>query len=455
MERFHSISEMMEKVAGTFPERPAIIYARHHDKIEITYRKFYEALLTKAEHYTRRNWHCIGMSGQTSPGWILSALSAAMAGKRVVLLDPSLTADEALRIMHETGVDYLYCDDPEKAKSKTIQQEVMNNYHLHEDSTEIECGGDFLFYTSGTTAKDKAVVLSQEALCGSAWNGQQMLACDENDVILSILPLYHVFGFICALLWGFSQGAAIALGRGIRWMHEDPSFYEPTILPLVPGQLKYLLVRGVLDPRLQKVLVGAGPVEKEYLDAVRAKNIDVRFGYGLTETASGLAMSLAGEDPYAMALCPDTKIRVGEDGELFVRTPCMMEGYYHMPEETAEVLQDGELATGDLVRVDDNGRLHITGRKKDILILSDGTKIFCPEEERKLGQLLETQVALALHDDRIVLIALASPMFREKMQERVEEYNKTLPAGQQIEELILRDEPFPRTATGRIKRYLL
>ena len=114
----------------------------------------------------------------------------------------------------------------------------------------------------------------------------------------------------------------------------------------------------------------------------------VSFGYGLTETSSGVAISVKG-DPYAMEVCPDDTITIAEDGEILIEAPtCIMQGYYKRPDATREVLRGGVFHTGDLGMFDENGLLHITGRKKDMLVLPDGTKIFLPEYEAAIMQAL-------------------------------------------------------------------
>lgn len=453
MGKYGNLEEMIRAVSAQHPDRPAVIFTQHHQKVVVTYREFLDALLAKKEHYQSMNWHCVGISGTTSAGLMLSALSGVMAGKRVVMMDPNMTNAEALDVLKDTGVDYFYCDDREKRDA--LQQQKMMNYHLHEEEKETEYGGEFLFYTSGTTDTGKAVILSQQALLAAVEHGQHLLSCGPGDVILSILPLFHVFGFVCSMLWPLSQGAAVAIGS-LRHILSDLDSYEVTIIPLVPLQLQFLLSLGRRSPgKLRSILVGAGPADAKLLRTAMRDGVDVRFGYGMTETASGLAMSLAGEDPLWMTPCEETSFRLGADGELFVRTSQMMDGYYHMPDETHEILSDGELATGDLAEMDERGRIRLTGRKKDILVLPNGTKIFCPSAEKKLARLLDTQVALTMHGSRLVLVVLATRSLEKEIRDKIAAFNQTLAHSRRIQEVILRDEPFPRNSNGKIRRYLL
>ena len=132
------------------------------------------------------------------------------------------------------------------------------------------------------------------------------------------------------------------------------------------------------------VLVGAGPANEQTLAAAKEKGIEVRFGYGLTETSSGVAIS-CGENPFAMSVCPDDTITLADDGEVLVKADeCMMKGYYKNPEATKEVLINGILHTGDLGKFDEDGNLYITGAKKIFSCLKTATRFSCPNGKKNL-----------------------------------------------------------------------
>jgi long-subunit acyl-CoA synthetase (AMP-forming) len=315
--------------------------------------------------------------------------------------------------------------------------------------------GRILFFTSGTTEQAKAVVLTDHSLCQSAWNGSAKLPLTPDDRLLCLLPLSHVFGFVCGLLWGLSCGACVSLGRGARHYLDDCDFYRPTAVSVVPMLLGFLLQQKCVNPELRLILVGAGDCAPELLRAATDLGLHVSFGYGLTETSSGVAISVQG-DPYAMEVCPDDTITLADDGEILIQAPtCMMQGYYKRPDATRAVLRDGVLHTGDLGCFDEDGRLHITGRKKDMLVLSDGTKIFLPEYESALMQTLEhMELAVVLKGGRPALIYCGSGDASTVM-EKLRPLMRRQPRGKQIAEVVFTDEPLPRTQTGKIKRWEL
>ena len=221
----------------------------------------------------------------------------------------------------------------------------------------------------------------------------------------------------------------------------------------MPLLLGFLLKAGALGGGLRLILVGAGDCPEPLLRAAAATGARVCFGYGLTETSSGVALNLGGGDPYAMEICPDYTVTVADDGELLLSAPpCMMQGYYKRPEDTAAVLRDGVLHTGDLGRIDENGRLHVTGRKKDILVLSDGTKLFLPEYEAALSAALGTaELAVTLRGGRPVLVLCGSD--KKAAEAALRPVMARLPRGQQLADIVLTDKPLPRTATGKIQRW--
>ena len=286
-----------------------------------------------------------------------------------------------------------------------------------------------------------------------------MLPCGEDDVILCILPVAHVFGFVCSMLWGLTYGATIALGRGIRHLVDDPALFKPTILPAVPSLISGMVITGSLNPELKVALIGAAPCTSKVTDALKAMGIKVYIGYGLTETSSGIAITQDTDEPGALYPCPGADIRIEDDGEITVATPCMMEGYIG----DEPMFDEDRFFTGDLGWFDDKGRLHLRGRKKDVLLLPDGSKIFCPEYEEDIAVRSGfTDLGVTAKNGRAVLIAGQSSCssgdaesIKKNLLSSVEEFNRTLPRAQQIYDVIFTEEALPRTATGKLKRYAL
>ena len=438
--RFDSFEHLLSHFALSTPDAPALRY----EGTTLSFAALFQSVQKRAEELRKGGKSCLGVLCDGSLENVIEIFAASLAGLQIVLLDASLEADVLKTLIRYTDVDLLWGDE-----------ELCDELSLAVMAGVKDGRGKILFFTSGTTERAKAVVLTDRSLCQSAWNGSAKLPLSPDDTLLCLLPLGHVFGFVCGLLWGLSCGACVALGRGARHYLDDCDFYRPTAVSVVPLLLGFLLKQKCINPELKLVLVGAGDCPPALLQAAGALGIRVSFGYGLTETSSGVAISVSG-DPYAMEVCPDDTITLAEDGEILIEAPsCMMQGYYKRPDATRAVLRHGVFHTGDLGRFDEEGKLHITGRKKDILVLPDGTKIFLPEYESALMQALgHTELAVTLRGERPLLV-YSGEGDREKLREKLGELMRTLPRGQQIADILITDEPLPRTATGKIKRWEL
>ena len=438
--RFDRFSELLAHWAEAAPQAPALRCGGR----SLSFAETWEAVRTRAEALRAEGKTCLGVLADGSLDCVIELFAANLAGMQLVMLDENAPAALLRQLVSYTDVDLLWGDED-------LVEELTPALTGGVDGGE----GKILFCTSGTTERAKAVVLTDHSLCQSAWNGAQKLPLSPTDTLLCMLPLGHVFGFVCGLLWGLSCGACVALGRGARHYIDDCTYYRPTAVSLVPLLLGFLLKQRAVNPELKLILVGAGDCPRALLEAAGALGIRVSFGYGLTETSSGVAISVRG-DPFAMEVCPDDTITLAEDGEILIQAPtCMMQGYYKRPDATAEVLRDGVFHTGDLGRFDEEGRLHITGRKKDMLVLPDGTKIFLPEYEAALMQALgHTELAVTLRDQRPLLIYSGEGSEKEILAKLLPLMTE-LPRGQRLCGVEIVQEPLPRTATGKIKRWEL
>lgn len=441
--RFTSIREMLSYNAGKTPDSPAVYYENEKRLTRLAFTELLALTDREAELQKSGAGTCVAFIPDGSLASLTVFFGAVTAGLAVVLLDANAPEEDLTAAIQLTGTDRLYCSDPDLYEE--LEGALTGGSTLK--------SGDIVFFTSGTTDKAKAVVLTETSLMASAWNGSSCLPLSPDDILLSLLPLNHVFGMVCGLLWGLSSGAAVALGRGMRHMADDFSFYRPTAVSVVPALLEFLLKNNALNPELSLVLVGAGCCPKAMLAAAKMKGLRVSFGYGLTETGSGIALSL-GDDPYAMTICPDDTVTIAPDGEILVRAPhTMMQGYLNDPAATAAVIKDGVLKTGDLGFLDENGCLHITGRKKEILVLADGTKIFLPEYEALLdGVLPGRDFAAVLKNGRPALLICGKPEEKDELLKKTAPVLKNMPRGQQLYAILFTDTPLPRTASGKLKR---
>jgi len=157
-----------------------------------------------------------------------------------------------------------------------------------------------------------------------------------------------------------------------------------------------------------------------------------------------------------MTICPDDVIKIAPDNEVLISSStCLMEGYYKEEKDTKKAITDGFFHSGDLGKIDKDGLLEIIGRKKDVLVLDDGTKIFCPEYEEALMKVLPGKdLAVGLHEGKVVLyIGKSSP--DSWVKDVVYDFNLHYQRSHQITDIVFTSKSLPRTQTGKVKRWAL
>lgn len=434
MKRFHNFLDLIQYCDSNIPDACAFLY---DDLKTCTYHRFYQEVLSEAERLKQTHKTCIGILNDGTFESIKMIFASNIAGLQVVMMDALTEYEKIQTLIDLTDIDLLWPEDDTFSFTSGIREKT----------------DQILFFTSGTTDRNKAVVLTSKTLMSSAFNGGMMLPLKQEDKLMCMLPLSHVFGFVCSLLWGLSFGSTICLSRGVRHYIDDMSYFKPTVLSAVPSLLSFLFQHELINPECKLILVGAGDCRKELLESIQEKNIQISFGYGLTETSSGVAISTSG-DPYAMSICPDDTITLAEDNEILIKAPtCMFKGYYKDSQSTDQVLKDDILYTGDLGRFDEEGKLHITGRKKEMLVLSSGTKIFLPEYEKEIMQRTGlNDIAVILHNDKVTLVYHGTTDIKT-IREMIHPVMYSYTRDQQIQDIIQSKIPLPRTALGKIQRW--
>lgn len=439
--------ESFRSLVDDFLERdaPAIRYEAEGGEVrDISYKELGRMISSEVLHVKAACSTVEVIPYEMDPESLVDIFAHVIAGCDIIIADSRMPEDYSTHA----------AETAEKARHlRESQRDSLGRI------TGTQGEGELLFFTSGTTARSKIVRLTSASLCASAWSGQCMLACGEGDVILSVLSLSHAYGFVCSMLWGLAYGATVALGRSVHKFTGDALFFDPDIIPAVPSQIAGMLREDALNPGLRTVLIGGAPCPQHIVDELRDRGVQVYIGYGLSETSSGIAITQDIDEPFAMYPCPEADIRIEEDGEISVATPCMMLGYLGRE----PMFENGRFYTGDLGWFDEKGRLCLKGRKKDVLLLPDGTKIFCPEYEDDLARMTGLpDLGISLKDGRAVLVAgsltndtaIAEDM-RKKIARTVEKYNRALQPSQYIQDVIVRADSLPRTATGKLKRYEL
>ena len=377
-----------------------------------------------------------------------------------------------------------------------------------------------MLFTSGTTAMSKAVMLSHKNLVTNVMDIIQRFDLTDEDRFLSFLPLHHVFECTVGFLYPISIGGSIAFCEGVKHMAENIKEFEITAMISVPavfdiiyrkvmktiekkGKLanlekgkkvsQFLLkmkidlrkqlfkeVHESLGPKLKLVVTGGAALDSETEKGFNDLGFDVEQGYGLTETAP----VIAAETPKCRRLgsigkkFPSVEVKIDDPdeegiGELMAKGPSIMLGYYENEEATKSALEsDGWFHTGDLARIDKDGFIYISGRKKSVIVLNNGKNVFPEEIETLLNKvegIKETFVFEKKEDDGDVKVCVEIVYDKELIKElyniegeenikeflwdKVKEVNKLMPKYKYVREMVITEEPLIKTTTLKIKRH--
>jgi len=404
-------------------------------------------------------------------------------------------------------------------KGRTSQRNLPVRYDVSKPAV--------ISYTSGTTGLAKGVVHSQSTILSDVKQTLQFTKISENDIFLSVLPVHHLYEGTCGFLLPLAMGAEIAIAHGLRYVADDLIATRATIILAVPllwetlhrrilanirssgaGKAKFgigLAIstaseklgftgvrRKVFDPvhvkfggKLRLLISGGAGIDPLVLEGFEKLGFTIIEGYGLTETAPIIAANRVGANKYGSVgpLFPDVECTIDAPdeygiGEIVVRGPNVMLGYYCNPEATAEVLsEDGWFRTGDYGYLDKDGFLFITGRKKNMILAKNGKNVYPEEIETRLnrfrhvkecmvfGRVSETKgedICVLVVPDRDLLIKEADSENRkitctdevDAVRKVVRSYNSTAETYKRIASFIIAQDDLPKTTTKKIKRSL-
>ncbi len=380
---------------------------------------------------------------------------------------------------------------------------------------------NMLLFTSGTTDTAKAVMLSHKSIAENLMNMCSMLYIDDKDIFLSILPIHHTYECTCGFLCQLYRGCTIAYCEGLRHIVKNLKESKATMMLGVPlvfesmyrqimnqaikskgeKKIKFAIglsntlrkinidIRGKLFKQIHEALgghmrmfiSGAAGIDPQIAKGFRELGISLVQGYGLTECAPIVALNRNNyyKDEAAGLPLPNLQVEIDspdEDGigEIKCKGTSVMMGYYNDPEATAEVIRDGWFYTGDSGYIDEDGFVHITGRKKNVIITGNGKNVFPEEIETLLNRSLYIKESLVYgkgqSDGDTVICAKIVPD-KEKIDEdiknnsapgstvdeiiekEVKNTNKSMVTYKHVKEFILQDEEFIKTTTRKIKRH--
>jgi long-chain acyl-CoA synthetase len=425
--------------------------------------------------------------------------------RHVVLLEGS-----RILPVDSRGVQY---HDFETALTEAVQQaDAANRAFDRHDPLPADVAS--FIYTSGTTGRQKGAMLTHGNFLANVAGCRKAFAIHPNENFLLVLPLHHAFAFTGNLLLPMACGNCISLVENLRTVGENMREVSPTAFIGVPlliekmyqrilarlrkRRMVYALfrmglrgpvrrqIRASLGGRLRIVVTGGAPCDPAVLHGFRQLGIDILEGYGLTEASPVVALNpLARPKPGSIGLPLDgVEVRLYDVnaqgvGELQIRGPNVMLGYYNDPAATEEAFLDGWFRTGDLARRDEDGYLHLAGRKKSLIVNREGKNIYPEEVELQALRspfLLEALV-LGYREpgdgpgERVGIVVVPN---QDALDEEARRRGQPLRDADVVEllrgevkcvcaeiadykrprKILIRVEEFEKTSTGKIKRYL-
>lgn len=387
-----------------------------------------------------------------------------------------------------------------------------------DDISLIEFSGEVVFpkpdisktaviiYTSGTTGSPKGVMLSfDNLLVNIEAVTEDVVVYEPSDRVLVLLPLHHIFPLVGTVVAPLKIGATIVFSPSMAADDLMATLQNHQITMIISVPRFYSIIRKGIKEKIEKnkvakflfriaekknslsfsrkvfksvhkkfggnikyMVSGGAALDKEVAKDLRTLGFEVLEGYGMTECAPMITFTKPGKVVIGSAGQPlkTNEVRI-VDGEIVNRGRNVMQGYYNRPEETKAIIRDGWLYTGDLGYLDEENRLFITGRKKEIIILSNGKNINPEEIETKLAKMSDVISEVGVFEKSDMLYALfycdelkVKQLGIENVEEYlkwnvIDKYNQEVTPYKKVMKFSVVREPMPRTRLGKLKRFLL
>ena len=519
MTRANNFSAMISESVQKYGQKTFFV----GENFSKTYEEFYNDIQKLSGYFVDNSLvgKKIGIYASNSYSWLLLFFAVAADVGTIVPLDKELPEKELALSAKRIGLDFIFYDDLTKDKvnclPKNIHAEHINKIddilrktpnRKVKKASKRECAA--LFLTSGTTSKSKIVMLSEKNLVSCAYSSAAAFKLKSTDRYYTILPLHHTLTLMCAVLVPITNGCSICFSKNIKDMQREMCFYQPTALVVVPRLLEYIMnnikltakkthkekalqklifisrgarllhidirkplfssIHARFGGKVRMIACGGAELDQRVFNFLDDLGFNIYQGYGLTESSPILTIR---------GMFVKSKIGVGRPlngvhlkianpdaagiGEIIAKAPQVMLGYYDDKKATEDVLKNGWLYTGDLGRIRNDGNLEVVGRKKNVIVTSNGKNIYPEELETLINYsdiVKESIVNGVQKKSSLQIIATIVPEDKSrkdkslysKISKLIKDINAELPDYKRINKYIIKEDEFEKTTTLKIKR---
>lgn len=474
MEHNGLMNKLLHDIGITYGSRTFFRIYDGQDTRNIDGEHFVEDVLNTAGYFSENQivGKHVAIAASNSYRWVVVFFALAASGNTVVPLNQELPA-EMLQWQCKKADIALVCYDNSEVLNKIsivpgIHFDALNastclplaSVHRHQADEPF-----LMMFTSGTTGMSKAVMLSAKNLNTSINDGfcMQKQTADgaAPDEELLSLPLFHI-GTIRCLMSQLIHGGTIAIGRGPKYLFMDIPKLHPVQVAMVPAMAETLAKvmqrtppehrARIVGQRFKCINVAGASIKPSVGLYFMEQGIQVTTLFGMTESAGdGTWCPLDPKHIGAIGKPGDKLTCKIQDGEILLQSDSVMIGYYNDPEETAKVIVDGWLHTGDMGHCDEDGYFYLTGRKKNVIILSNGENVNPEEIEATFAECDAIEECLVYSDGK----GICADVFTKDQDQAaafIKQYNEGMPRYRQIYKVIYTEMPLPKTGSGKIKR---
>lgn len=506
-DKLNDLRELLEKNYKTNKDGIAFIYKDSSlNTISKTYENFYEEVTNLSSYlFNSYNNKHIAIIAENSYSWVVLFYAIIISGNVAVVIDKDLEPERIEKLLNISDTEDIFCS---KNYVDSINLKKFNVNYIDDLNLYINKGKKLenkavidntkpavIFFTSGTTGFNKAVLLSQKNICADLYGAASLFK--PYGAAFAPLPFHHAFGLITAILKPYYYQVPVFINSSLKRVLPEIQEAKPNTMFVVPAfvetfykqiwstarktnqekklkigiKISSLLLKCHIDIRkklfasiknqfggnLDFVICGGAPLESKYVKWFRNIGIEILNGYGITECSPVVSVNRNkyGCDGSVGQICRDVEAKI-IDNEVCIKGDIVMLGYYKDKKATDEVIKDGWFHTGDYGYINDDGFLFITGRKKNIIILSNGENISPEVIEAKLAEDDGVcEVIVAEKDNLLIAYIYPNEEYMQNQQyfdNLIAKYNRNVPKNHQLAKAVLRTKEFKKNNNRKILR---